>query len=239
MQLTTPVVALRNRQRPIVPVAVPDIHENFPFTVSLADTEERLHKAVDIRAEAYGRHMPELAARFREVEALDREEGVTVLVAESKLDGSSLGSIRIQTNQHRPLLIEQATTLPFPKGWLLAESTRLAVCQQGIGRMVKLALVRATYQYCIQAGIDCLVIGARQPLDRQYRGLLFQDLHPGCEPIPLPYANNIPHHVLYWHIASVADNFKAANHPMYQFMTEPDHPDIDLMGIERNLVITH
>jgi hypothetical protein len=228
MQAAPSVTLHRSANRAIVTRAVPQIREQFPFTISLAQDEARLQKAVAIRAAAYGRHIPELAVKFADIDTLDRSPGVTVLVAESKQDGAPLGSIRIQTNQHHPLLIEQAVDVPKEQGQVLAELTRLSVCQESIGRIVKLALFRATFQYCVQYGIDRLVIGAREPLDRQYRGLLFEELFAGQGAIPLAYANNIPHHILYLDIASAPRRWEEANHPMHGFLTAAAHPDIDL-----------
>lgn len=196
----------------------------------------RLQKAVAIRAAAYGRHIPELAMKFADADLLDRSPGVAILVAESKEDGAPLGSIRIQTNQFHPLLIEQAVDLAKQPGDVQAELTRLCVCQQSVGRIVKLALFRATFQYCLRYGIDRLVIGAREPLDRQYRGLLFEELYPGRGAIPLAYANNIPHHILFLDIETAPRRWEEANHPMHRFLTAPDHPDIDLN--RRNVVDT-
>jgi len=224
------------RHRPIVPCNVPSAQGNFPFTIRIATDDVSIHKAIDIRALAYGRHMPELGNRLRQIEELDRAEGVVVLLAESKIDNTPLGTIRIQTNRYRPLLIEQAVLLPFENDSLVAEPTRLAVCQKAIGRLVKLALIRATYQYCLLTGIDHLVIGARSPLDREYRGLLFQEVYPNIGPIPLAYANNIPHYVLYWEILAMAVQWKMTDHPMYEFLTQCSHPDIDLQSRENTSI---
>ena len=100
--------------------------------------------------------------------------------------------------------------------------------------MAKLAIFKATYQYCLLAGIDRLVIGARSPLDRQYRGLLFDDLFPGKGMIPLPYVNNVPHHILFLDIPTAAMCWEAARNPMHRFLVEPNHPDIDF-GLTREL----
>ncbi len=228
MQASPSATLHRSANRAIVTRSVPQVREQFPFTISLAEDEERLQKAVAIRAAAYGRHIPELAIKFADADALDRSPGVAVLVAVSKEDGAALGSIRIQTNAYRPLLIEQAVDLPKQPGQVLAELTRLSVCQQAVGRIVKLALFRATFQYCVRYGIDRLVIGAREPLDRQYRGLLFEELYAGQGAIPLAYANNIPHHILYLDIPSAPRRWEEAKHPMHGFLTSPFHPDIDL-----------
>ena len=102
--------------------------ERLPFTVRVVRSEEALHKAVAIRQAAYARHMPVLAERLRTPEANDHDSGSVVLLAESKMDGSPLGTMRIQTNRFNPLSIEQGVELPRgsqtrarpkPPGWVL------------------------------------------------------------------------------------------------------------------------
>ena len=86
--------------------------ELLPFTVRLVRNEEDLKKAVKIRHSAYARHMPAVAETLTAPEKADTEDGVVVLLAESKLDGSALGSVRIQTNRYRPLSLEKSIKLP-------------------------------------------------------------------------------------------------------------------------------
>src|SRR5690349_7262162 len=104
-----------------------------------------------------------------DVEALDAAPGTVVLLAQSRLDGGPLGTMRIQTNVFGPLAVEQSVRLP---DWLnqarLAEATRLGVARGAIGRMVKVALCKAYYMYCVENDIDWMLITARSPLDREY-----------------------------------------------------------------------
>ena len=198
----------------------------LPFIVDLVTNDVDLQKATTIRAEAYGRKLPEMAAKLRFPDELDREPGVSVFLATSKVDGQPLGTLRVQSNLHRRLLIEQAVELPAAlKAQHIAELTRLAVTHEKVGRLVKLALLKASYEYCLEHRIDALVIGARRPIDRQYRDLLFTDVHPGMGPVPLAYANNIPHHILSLDIGTAYARFQEVNHRALSFMTLP-HPDI-------------
>ncbi|MGH8744963.1 MAG: hypothetical protein ACREUK_00550, partial [Burkholderiales bacterium] len=111
--------------------------ERLPFTVSVARSDEQLRKAVTMRHAAYARHVPALAELLKAPEAVDYDDESIVLLAESKLDGSPLGTMRIQTNRSQPLAIEQSVVLPE---WLqdrnLAEATRLGVTQGRVGRVV-------------------------------------------------------------------------------------------------------
>ena len=203
--------------------------ESLPFTVRLVTSEADVHKAVKVRHSAYARHVPVLAETLREAEDTDFAAGVALLLAESKLDGSPLGTMRIQTNRYRPLALEQSVHLPaFLQHRSLAEATRLGVEQGRMSTFVKTVLFKAFYQYCLQAGIDYMVITARAPLDRQYERLMFSDVFPHGEFVPMRHVGNILHRVLSLDVAGAAQAWKIAGHPMFGFMTGTRHPDIGL-----------
>ena len=212
-------------------VAVAD--ERLPFTIRVARNESQLRKAVSIRQRAYGRHVPALAELLRLPEAKDHEPGCVVLVAESKLDGEPLGTLRIQTNRHRPLAIEASVELPvWLAGHVLAEATRLGIVEGRTGSVVKTMLFKALYLYCVDQGIEWIVIAARPPLERMYEGLLFNDVFPEKTYFPMKHGGNIPHRVLALDIAEADARWRAAKHPMYDLFTRTRHPDIDVRGTE-------
>ena len=202
--------------------------ERLPFTVRVVRSEDALYKAVAIRQAAYARHMPALAERLGAPEPNDHDEGSVVLLAESKMDGSPVGTMRIQTNRYNPLSIEQGVELP---AWLSsksqAEATRLGIDLGRTGRLVKTTLFKAFFLYCVEANIEWMVIGARSPLDRMYEALLFQDLFPG-QYIPMRHFNNIPHRVLAFEVGTAEERWANANHPLYNFVFRTQHPDLDL-----------
>ncbi|MCM2288687.1 MAG: hypothetical protein NDI67_06630 [Sulfuritalea sp.] len=208
--------------------------ERLPFSVRIVRDEADLDKAVSIRHAAYERHIPAVAALLEKPEATDFEPGSVVLLAEAKLDGSPLGTMRIQTNRYRPLALQQSVELPsWLQGASQAEATRLGVIGNRMGRLVKTALFKAYYQYCVLEEIEWMVIAARSPLDRQYEALLFQDVLPGGEFIPMRHAGNIPHRVLAFNIELADANWRAAGHPLYDFVVNTRHADIDLSGAKR------
>lgn len=201
--------------------------ENLPFTVRVVNTEQALDKAVSIRHQAYGRHVPELARTLSVPETHDAQAGTTVLLAESKLDGTPVGTMRIQTNQYGPLGVEGSIQLPeWLHGQSLAEATRLGISLGRTGHVAKLALFKAYYLYCLEAGIDWMVITARAPLDRQYENLLFQEVLPGAGYIPMKHIGNIPHRALALPVARARQLWEDAGHPLLQFMVHTHHPDI-------------
>ncbi len=202
--------------------------EWLPFTVNVVRTAQELKKAVEIRHSAYARHMPEFADTLRAPEKMDLEPGVVIFLAASKVDGSPLGTMRVQTNAFRPLALESSVTLPpHLQSASLAEATRLGITQDRLGRLVKTALFKSFYQYCLFSGIEWMVIAGRSPIDRQYERLMFRDIHPEGGYIPLKHASNIPHRVMSLEVANVEALWRTANHPLYSFFFQTHHPDLE------------
>ena len=212
----------------------PTAEERLPFTVRLVRSESDLRKAVEIRHAAYARHVPTLAETLRSPERTDAQGGVVVLLAESKLDGSPLGTMRIQTNQYRPLVLEQSIDLPESlRDRPLAEATRLGVTGERMGGSVKTVLFKAFFLYCQQQGIEWMVIAGRSPIDRQYERLLFSDVYPGMGYVPLQHAGNMPHRVMSFEVDTAEERWAAARHPLFDFIFRTRHPDIMLDGSPR------
>ncbi len=215
--------------RATVPVQPALPEELLPFTVRLVRNEADLSKAVQIRHAAYARHLPEFAETLKTAETDDAENGVVVLLAESKLDASPLGTMRIQTNQYKPLSLEQSIELPE---WLrvrpLAEATRLGVTNEKGGRLVTTVLFKAYFQYCLKIGVEWMVVTARAPVDRTYDRLMFNDVFPGVGYIPVHHVGNLPHRIMSFNVETAQDRWTQARHPLLGFMCSIHHPDIDL-----------
>ncbi len=203
--------------------------ERLPFTVRLVRNVEDLNKAVHIRHSAYARHLPLFAEKLKSPEPADNEDGVVVLLAESKLDGSPLGTMRIQTNQFKPLCLEQSIVLPdWLKARRLAEATRLGVTNEKGGRLVTTVLFKAFYLYCHEIGTEWMVIAGRSPIDQQYARLLFEDVFPDIGYIPLLHAGNLPHRVMSSNVDTAEERWAAARHPLFNFAFRTHHPDIEI-----------
>lgn len=203
--------------------------ERLPFTIRRASGSEALHKAAQIRHAAYARHVPEFARSLAQPEACDYDDESVVLLAESRLDGSALGTLRIQTNGYQPLPLEASVALP-PRlqGRRLAEVTRLGVGEGRAGGVVKLALMKALFEYCEQAGVEWMIATGRTPIDRQYEQLLFEDVFGAGEMVPLRHVGNIPHRVMAFEVATAEARWRAAGHRLIGFFRETRHPDIEI-----------
>lgn len=203
--------------------------ERLPFTVRRVETEADLLKAVRIRHAAYARHVPDFARSLAQPEAADYDADTIVLLAESKLDGTPIGSTRIRTNLDRPLGVEESIVLPdWLQGKRLVEATRLGIDEGRVGRMVKIALVKACFMYCEDNAIDYSVATGRPPVDKQYQQLMFVDVFPEDGLVPLRHVGNIPHRVMAFEIATFQQRWAEARHPMLDFFFNTHHPDIDI-----------
>ena len=204
--------------------------ERLPFTVRLVQRYADLAKAVGIRQAAYARHLPDFASTLHRPEAADFADGAVVMLAESKLDGSALGSVRIQTNFTHPLELEAAVALPL---WLqarrLAEVTRLGVGQGRMGHLVKTALVKGCFEYCEYNEVDWVVVTCRSAVERHYEQLLFTDVFTDNQAIRLPHVGNIEHRVMAFEMATGEARWEAARHRLLPFFRHTRHPDIDVM----------
>ncbi|MCZ8292876.1 MAG: hypothetical protein O9312_05115 [Hylemonella sp.] len=203
----------------------------LPFTVRQATNTDDLKKVVEVRQRAYARHLPLVAESLKTPEPDDTEDGVVLLIAESKVDGSALGTVRIQTNRVNPLNLEEFVALPEGlRGKTIAEVRRLGVAQGLPGRLVRMLLLKAVYQYCAHNNIDWILVGARPPLDRMYEQLTLADVLPGKT--FLPKQNNIPHRILGLEIRAFHDRLVASNNPLLEFFFYTQHPDIQRTCLE-------
>lgn len=216
--------------------------ERLPFTIKRVENDEDMWKAVRVRHAAYARHIPLFAQTLTAPELGDYEDGAVVLLAESKLDGSALGSTRIRNNFYQPLSVEASIVLPE---WLqhrrLAEVTRLSVNEGRTGEMVKAALLKACVTYCQDNAIEWALATGRAPIDRQYERLMFVDLFADKQPVPLKHVGNIPHRVMAFEIDTMETRWAAAKHPMLDFFCRTTHPDIAIsnrLDLERAAIRT-
>jgi hypothetical protein len=201
----------------------------LPFTVKVVSNEDELAKATSLRQAAYARHLPEVARGLGTPEAMDFQPDTDVLLAQARLDGAPLGTMRIHRNDSQPLPLEQSFRLPAQmRTARLAEATRFGMGTGEQALAVKTALFKALYLYGVQHDIDYIVITARYPLDRMYERLLYEDVEPEAGYIPMKHVGNIPHRVLYFPVARAEEIYVNAKHPLLDYAFRTVHPDIEL-----------
>ncbi|WP_374370082.1 hypothetical protein [Piscinibacter sp.] len=207
--------------------------EQLSFDLRVAGTEEELADAREVRASAYGHHVPELLESMRRPDPADRLPGTVVLLARDCDTGLPIGTARITTNAHRPLQLERGYELPLAlKGWHLAEITRLAVAPSGDDKLVKRALMKACYLVCLSMQVHKMVIGARSAaLIRGYRSIGFECLTAETGPVELAHAGGLPHHILAFDVTSAERVWHSISHPLYAWMVRTFHPNINVSPI--------
>lgn len=206
--------------------------EVLPIRIRVVRTENQLRKAIKVRADAYGRHTPMFADALRIVEHEDTERSSLVLLGESKITGEAVGTIRIHTNFDSPTYLERILQLPeFLKETGIAYVTRLAVANGPNGASVKLALFKALYRYCLATQISWILAVAREPVDRDFVRLGFHDLLPKGERLRRPADfGDIDVRPLYFNVLNAEREWRASGHPLYAFMVQKAHPDIEIFA---------
>lgn len=201
--------------------------ETLPFVVRVASDQD-MGKIAALRAATYGKHLPELAGKLRQPEECDYELGCEVIVAASKLDASLLGTLRIHTNLINPLPLQASIALPERfQDMRMVEATRLCVLSHSNASLVRSALFKILFQYCHAQNVDWILAAGRRPIDRIYDALLFSDVAEHGQFYPMAHANGLPHRVMCLRSAAQS-SWAAAQHPLYRFVFETQHADIDL-----------
>lgn len=204
---------------------------NLSFAVRLASADQDFRDACTVRAIAYGHHDPEMGPRFGDVEQLDVAEGTVVLLCRDQATGQCMGTARIQVSGFGPLTLESSLMLPpWVSSRLRAQISRLAVVP-GASNVVKLLLMKASYQYCLATQVRWMVIGARSAaLIRNYRSLGFQDVfEPGSWHV-LASGGGLPHQILALDVAGARDAWQETKNRLLAFMTETEHADVQVFA---------
>jgi hypothetical protein len=198
------------------------------FTLQVVSSTEDLIDACSVRAQAYGHHLPEMGRRLSEPDELDFAPGTSVFLCRAKSDGRATGTMRIQSSVGGPLLMEGSLSLP---SWLCAapraEVTRLAV-RVGADPLTRLSLWKASYQFCMANRLDWMVVGARNDaLIRNYRRLGFVDVFGPDQLMPLAHTGGLPHRIMAFDNNSAKRRWGEPRHPLYQFVFETLHSDLE------------
>jgi len=203
--------------------------QSLTFNVRIARTPDEIQAACRVRATSYGHHVPHLHATLSEPDLLDADENTTVVLCVDKRSGEAVGTARFQTNAGGPLLIEHSVVVPdCMRSDTRAEITRLSAVA-GADPLVKIALMKASYLFCMASQIRWMVIGARnEALVRQYRRLGFTDVFNDGRMVPLLHAGRIDHKVLRLNVTAVERTWGEQRHALYEFFFDTAHPDIQL-----------
>lgn len=201
----------------------------LPFRIQLVRNDKQLDSAVRIRHAVYQRHLPTLAELLAAPEDADKQENTIVLLATSKVDGTPLGTMRIHTNSGK--LVEFERELDLPERYIgktIAHVARLAVANGSLSGLVKLSLFKALHRYCLALQIDFMMVAGKPPIDRQYERLGFEDVFSQEAYVSITSSGGIPVRVMAFELATAEQRWRDAQHPLYKFMIQEFHPDIEI-----------
>jgi hypothetical protein len=206
--------------------------ERLPFRVAVA-SEDQLEAIAQTRSKAYGRHLPTMQDQLARPEPADTASDCLLVAASSPLDGSILGSFRMQLNHVQALQLEMSVELPARyQGALLAEIVRLNIPSNPGAAAVRAALFKAVYLCAGMLGVKHVVVAGRRPVDRIYEGLLFTDIAEKGAMYPMAHVRGIPHRVMSLEVQLAEERWRQGQHPLYRFMIATEHPDIDLSAVD-------
>lgn len=205
-------------------------HQDLPFVVRLVQSHTDLIRVCQHRAEAYGRHQPELVKRLKLLapETDDLRKDAVILIAENKASGSVVGSMRLLTNAQKPLKFEQELPLPnYLQNRLLMEAGRLTASRGLDGQMVVPALVKISYELAYATGIDYSLLIGRAPIDKMYRAMQFSDVFEGKRVVTSAQPG-VEVSLFCMPMLEAEQRWLDAQCPLYGFMALTKHADLQI-----------
>ncbi|MEW6205670.1 MAG: hypothetical protein AB1516_10150 [Pseudomonadota bacterium] len=199
----------------------------LPFWIALAQNDRELELAANARQLAYGKHLPLLGEKLALPDDDDRHADSAVLLAFSKLDGSCIGTVRVQIAKQQPLRLEDSYVLPKAlKSGRIAEISRLAIPARSNGLTLRLMLIKAAYWYSRAKAVDRCFLCVRFPVDRQYRRFELEDVLQPDEFVAMKHIGMIPHRILWFDVFQIETRWLLSANPLHSVYFANTHPDL-------------
>lgn len=199
----------------------------LPFRIEQAQSDLDFQAVATARQLAYGRHLPAFGCLVGQADPDDLQPNAAVLLAQSKLDASCIGTVRVQIANGGTLRLEDSFALPKAlRTGRIAEISRLAIPAGSNGLALRLMLIKAAYWYCRSQQVDRCFLCVRHPVDRQYRRFDLHDVLPEGEFVPMRHIGDIPHRVLWFDVHGIEARWLASNNPLHATYFVHQHPDI-------------
>lgn len=209
----------------------------LPFWIAKAETSQELELAARARQVAYGKHLPQFGEKLATPDADDLHPDSAVLLAYSKLDGTCIGTVRIQIANQQQLRLEDSFLLPsaLRKG-RIAEISRLAIPSRSNSLTLRLMLIKAAYWYSRANLVERCFLCVRYPVDRQYRRFDLDDVMTNDEFVPMKHIGMIPHRILWFDVFNIEARWLLSSNPLHSVYFSNSHPDL-LKNIQANTLI--
>ncbi len=100
-------------------------------------------------------------------------------------------------------------------GSRMAEATRLCVKGSPGSSLVRNALFKAFFLYCVEHQVDWLLAVGRRPVDRLYDALLFSDVAEAGRYYPMSHVGDVAHRVMSFLTEGAEPLWMRNSHPLY------------------------
>ncbi len=219
------------RESSRTPWEIPGHIPASPYSVRIVRTPDQLQAAVDVRYQAYSEKLQALASKVSQPGELDFKHGPVVLLAENRLTGAPVGTLRLNTGA---TILEMLADIDLPDTIVrerVAFVSRMAV----IGMVQERQLVRnlmqkAVFQLCIAKQLNRMLLLAVEPRERLFYRCGFSDVFVDGQARHPAFLDRFPVKALYADTYSMERLWKEEGHPLYDFLFRTFHPEIEVFS---------
>lgn len=198
--------------------------QSLPFRISILKTAAELKEAVQHRSLGYGRRSVALGGSLEMPEAGDaRAHGREILIATSKMDGSIIGSLRLEINFYQPVSVQRYAQLPAEiNSRRIMDANRFCCFESNICRA---ALFKAAIAYGASKDVDHFIIATLDKLVPLYASVGFAPLFDDGRMHPIPSAENLPHRIMELDVRNARALVVQRRPSVVDFLFDTDHSD--------------
>ena len=208
-----------------------DAVELFPFTVRVARNRAQLQRVAALKSSAYGRHKLIIKNSNSFIAELSAPDTYLTFVAEDKATGAPVGSVRVQNKAMHPYLFLKELKVPFHLSRVQSVCvSRLCVIRGPIGSLARNALCKAVYLYAVSMQCRYKFAFVDEARRRLYSTMGFVPVFKDDPELCLPSNDNIPFKLQVFDVASAESAWKGMGHPLYNFVLNTFHPDIEIFS---------
>jgi hypothetical protein len=219
------------REMPEIAWAAPGHDAASPYTIRIVRKPDQLQSAIDVRYQAYSEKLQALASKVRQPGPLDFEHGPVVLLAENRLTGEPVGTLRLNTG---PSFLDLLRDMALPAN-IVKERTAFVSRMAVTGPVQERQLVRnlmqkAVFQLCIAKQLNRILLLAVEPRERLFYRCGFSDVFPDGESRHPAFLDGFPIKALYADTYSMERLWRGEKHPLYEFLFRTFHPEIEVFS---------
>lgn len=210
---------------------IPGYTAASPYTVRIVRKPDQLQLAVEVRYQAYSEKLQALAAKVRQPGPLDFSHGPVVLLAENRLTGEAVGTLRLNTGASFLSLLEDIKLPPNIVKERTAFVSRMAVTGTVQERqLVRNLMQKAVFQLCIAKQLNRILLLAVEPRERLFYRCGFSDVFEDGGSRHPAFLDGFPVKALFADTYSMERVWRGEKHPLYDFLFRTFHPEIEVFS---------